>query len=341
MILIDKAEISNIALHRVASGQRSVINDRLLEPQSDEEMAILRKLFLKPFAQHAQTFEFAHSIDLEYNVLYGLARDIYEGNADFQSLSAKVARHLIECSQHPNINEGELFIMRFGNLLMGETAVKGLGIYKFEDKDTFIETSVEHQDAGIVFRRGFGGKKPDKACLVLFTPPPYTLLVIDNNSGETDYWQKEFINHKIKNDDINSTHQVMALAKDFITEKIAADFEVTTTDRIDLLNRSVAYFKNHDRFDKEEFEEEVFSDPQVIASFRDYGAAYGEENDWEIADSFDISQQAVKKQARAFKSVLKLDKNFHIYIHGDRELIERGVDEDGRKFYKIYYDEEQ
>ena len=49
----------------------------------------------------------------------------------------------------------------------------------------------------------------------------------------------------------------------------------------------------------------------------------------------------MKRQARVFKSVLKLDKNFHIYIHGDRDRIERGVDErTGRKFYKIYYDEE-
>jgi len=38
--------------------------------------------------------------------------------------------------------------------------------------------------------------------------------------------------------------------------------------------------------------------------------------------------------------VLKLDKNFHIYIHGDRNLIEQGEEPDGRKFYKIYYEEE-
>ncbi|MBK6777842.1 MAG: hypothetical protein IPG74_19090 [Flavobacteriales bacterium] len=48
----------------------------------------------------------------------------------------------------------------------------------------------------------------------------------------------------------------------------------------------------------------------------------------------------MKRQARIFKSVLKLDKNFHIYIHGDRNRIEQGVDEQGRKFYKIYYDKE-
>jgi predicted transcriptional regulator len=35
-----------------------------------------------------------------------------------------------------------------------------------------------------------------------------------------------------------------------------------------------------------------------------------------------------------------IDKNFHIYVHGNRNLIEQGIDETGRKFYKIYYQEE-
>jgi hypothetical protein len=52
-----------------------------------------------------------------------------------------------------------------------------------------------------------------------------------------------------------------------------------------------------------------------------------------------FSESAVKKQARVFKSVIKLDKNFHIYVHGNRELIEQGTDEKG-KYYKVYYKEE-
>ncbi len=78
----------------------------------------------------------------------------------------------------------------------------------------------------------------------------------------------------------------------------------------------------------------------MIDSFRNFDTNYRSENEIELTDNFDISQQAVKKQARVFKSVLKLDKNFHIYIHGNRELIEQGVDEKGRKYYKIYYENE-
>jgi len=36
----------------------------------------------------------------------------------------------------------------------------------------------------------------------------------------------------------------------------------------------------------------------------------------------------------------KSHKLFVIYVHCHRKLIEQGLDEQGRKFYKIYYSEE-
>ena len=128
--------------------------------------------------------------------------------------------------------------------------------------------------------------------------------------------------------------------KKFVTKQLSEDFEVTKADQIDLLNRSVEYFKSNDKFDKEDFEESVFHEQELIESFKQFDSAYRYDNNLELADSFEISAQAVKKQARVFKSVLKLDKNFHIYIHGDKELIEQGVEKDGRKYYKIYYNAE-
>nr|WP_155814504.1 hypothetical protein [Ornithobacterium rhinotracheale] len=36
--------------------------------------------------------------------------------------------------------------------------------------------------------------------------------------------------------------------------------------------------------------------------------------------------------------VLRLDKNFHIYLHGDKEKISEGEDEKGT-FIKLYFEE--
>ena len=170
-----------------------------------------------------------------------------------------------------------------------------------------------------------------KHVLILFTETPYTVFIIDNTSNETDYWQNEFIKVKLKQDDANSTNQFLTLAKSFVTKQFPSEFETTKADQIDLLNRSVEYFKKNENFDKQNFEQEVFQDNEVIKSFQNFDSKYRQENEINISDDFFISSQVVKQQARVFKSVLKLDKNFHIYIHGNNELIKQGVDSDGRK----------
>ena len=117
---------------------------------------------------------------------------------------------------------------------------------------------------------------------------------------------------------------------------------MTKADKIDLLNKSMKYFKEKDTFDMDEFAGEVIGNPKAIESFKTYKQQYEDEFEMPIKDSFEISSNAVKKQVRVYKSVLKLDKNFHIYIHGDKELIEKGFDDDKHmNYYKVYFKEEQ
>lgn len=341
MIQIEDSIITELALHRVGpEDDHAVYSDTLADFEDAQEDALLKKMFLKPFQSHAYTFEFAHDINLDYNVLFNLCKSIQEGS-DFRTQSADIARHLQSVSKHPNIKEGDLFIVRFQDVMVKNRHYEAIGIYKFEDKESFIDTSYNSRtQMKLGFRKGLASKRPDKACLVILDDAPYTILVIDSNSGETDYWQNEFIKHRSKNDFVNNTTNFLTLAKSFITEQIPSEYDVTRADQLDLLNRSVEYFKSRETFSKEEFEAEVFQEEVVINSFRKFDEQYRKDFNMELSDEFDIAQQAVKKQARVFKSVLKLDKNFHIYIHGDRDLIEQGTDADGRKFYKIYYTEE-
>lgn len=101
----------------------------------------------------------------------------------------------------------------------------------------------------------------------------------------------------------------------------------------------MAFFKEKDQFALPEFEQEVLQHPDYIESFGKYKKHYETEREIEIADSFTISDAAVKRQSRSYKSIIKLDKNFDIHIHGDRSLIEQGEDRNG-KFYKFYYERE-
>ncbi len=85
--------------------------------------------------------------------------------------------------------------------------------------------------------------------------------------------------------------------------------------------------------------EEVIAQPEVIEVFNSFRNKAAEERGLSFEDDFDISPRAVKKSTKNFKSIIKLDKNFHIYVHGNPNLITREEDENG-KFYKIYFREE-
>ena len=132
----------------------------------------------------------------------------------------------------------------------------------------------------------------------------------------------------------------MEVCKTFVSKELPKQFEVSKADQADMLNKSVNYFKENEQFDVDAFGSEVMEQPEVVESFKSYKQSYQQDHDLEIQDSFDISQDAVKKKSRSLKSVIKLDRNFHIYVHGNRKLIEQGEDDNGRKYYKIYYEQE-
>jgi len=341
MIEFTEASINKLALHRISlEEENSFVSDEIIEIVNEEEEETLKRIFLKSFQSNSITYEFKHEIDIELNTLLKLAKNIYNGDS-FLRKSKSIYQHLKAVSKHPNIKDGDLFIVKFDEVKINNKFYEALGIYKIENKESFIETSTNRKgEIGINYRKGIGSKRLDKACLIIFTEDPFTVLIIDNNSSETDYWQNEFLKVELRNDNVNNTNQFLSLAKSYVTQQLPTEFEVSRAEQIDLLNRSVEYFKTHDNFEKKEFEKEVLQDVGIIKSFRNFDSTYKEENAIEIADDFSISPQAVKKQARVFKSVLKLDKNFHIYIHGDRELIEQGVEKDGRKYYKIYFETE-
>jgi hypothetical protein len=334
MLSIDQAVADGLIFHRISTDDANTqLSTEETDISSEEENALIRSIFLKPFLSTGATWEFR--TDSSANPLHTIAKELH-ADGNFVIGSVNICKHLKNVSKHPNIKDGDVFVIKFSDVTYNGNLCEALGVYKVENKEAFIENSLGGGKAELKFRRGISGRKHDKACLILFTSEPFTVLSIDNVHIDSEYWKNDFLNVQLKQDPLNNTSKFLSLTKSFITETLPEKFEMEKADQIDLLNRSVKYFKNRDAFTLHEFEDEVLQDKQVIDAFQsvDKGDLF------EINRGFDISQQAVKRQARIFKSVLKLDKNFHVYIHGSRELIERGVDEDGRKYYKLYYKEE-
>lgn len=310
----------------------------------DETRELLIKYFLQPIKTE-EFYSFTHTLKLEMNEVYTVVQEIFDNPEEFVELSKNLAKLLYEQSLHPNIKEGKLNIAHFAHARFNEAVVDAIGIFKSENDVPFLKMVQGDDNFEIKHEYGFDTKGIDKGCIILNTyeEDGYRLLIIDNKNKaiEAQYWRDDFLQVKPVSNEFHQTNQFMNITKNYLTKEITKEFEVPKTEQIDLLNRSVEYFKEKESFDKESFNTEVLQDENLIRSFQGYSDSFTEEHDIQLSDNFEISNTAVKKQARVFKSVLKLDKNFHIYIHGNKNLIEQGVDDQGRKFYKIFYEEER
>jgi hypothetical protein len=347
MVTLEKSNLSKLIIHKVGNKLLedgvSLSNEQIDLQQQKDLSTILKTYFLSQFKEPVY-YNFTHVSSIDLNEVYSIVNELFESTRSFNKKSRDLANILYEYSNHPKIKSGELYIAYFDECQIGNEVTDAIGIFKSENKDTFLKILEEEKSFQVSHDEGISIKKLDKGCLIfnMDANDGFKVCVVDNlnTSNEAQYWKDEFLKLKPVSDNYFQTKNYLNLAKNYVTDRLDEDFEVSKTDQIDYLNRSIDYFKKNEQFNEQEFASSVFEHKEVIDSFKKYKKDFQHENDLRIVSEFDISTPAVKKQSKVFKSVLKLDRNFHIYIHGDKDLIERGVDEDGRKYYKIYYREE-
>jgi hypothetical protein len=349
MVTFFEASLAQLSIHRVGNKLQDefyVLSDSSLQIEDELLANLLMQYYLKPFEKVNEVYRFFHSSDLNLNELFHFSAEAFAEKSRFHEVSQQITKYLYDITNHPKIKSGELYVVYFNNVQIEGELLDAIGIFKSETKETYLK--VYPQDTGFNLgyeQDGINIQKLDKGCLIVNTEREegYKVLVVDqtNRMGEAVYWKDEFLQLKIRNDSYNQTANTLNVYKSFVTNKLQDEFEITKADQIDLLNRSMRYFKEKESFELDEFSNEVIGNPQAIESFKNFKQNYEKEFDTDIADSFDISNPAVKKQAKVYKSVLKLDKNFHIYIHGNKDLIEKGFDDNkAMNYYKLYFNEE-
>lgn len=348
MITYFESTIESLSIHHVGNQSKNELclcSDAPADLEDEQILPLVLQYFIQPFEKVQETFEFTHPSNRDLNGIFHYTREIFHGRMEFHEASAAIARQLYATSTHPNIKPGELYVARFRNLLVDGVEREAIGLFKSETKEPYLKVLSEGSRFQLNYEmEGINLKKLDKGCLILNMEEEsgYRVMVVDqtNKSTEALFWVDLFLQLKIRNDEFTQTNTLLTVYKNFISEGVDGEIALTRPEKIDLLNRSIHYFKDKDQFDLDEFSQEVIGHSQGIRLFKQYKDDYEQRFETEIGDQFSISNAAVKKQARVYRSVLKLDRNFHIYIHGNSDLIEKGVDESGRKYYKIYYQEE-
>ncbi|MEE9438681.1 MAG: nucleoid-associated protein [Saprospiraceae bacterium] len=347
MINIVEAKLKGLCIHQigVASEDEGVkLSNTILQPQEDG----LNNLLMSYFFDNFKEPDFSHftytSNELELNPVFNFVSNIFDDPKSLLEQSVKIARHLYERSTHPNIKPGDLVIAYINDVLVDDELVNAVAIFKSENKDTFLKLNRSDGNYAIDFENGVNIEKLDKACIVFETERDdgYKLCIIDKSNRHKDalYWREDFLHVTSRKDDYHATSQYISLTKSFVNQKLKNDDDINKIDEGDVLYRSKEYLKNVETFDRSDFEDQVFKNDKMKDSFQEFSDNFEAERQIKLPDSFEISEHAVKKKTKSFRSVIKLDKNFHVYVHGDKSKIERIEDADGNKYYKLHFDSE-
>ena len=348
MIDFTNSEIEQLVIHKVGNKQREEDNFISEEQISvDVELnELLLQYFSKSFSDITETYHFVHDIELSYNEINGIAKDIFENPDKFYDNSVNILKHLYEQSNHPHIKAGDLFIVEFADIIYENEDASGIGIFKAENKDFFIKLSEENKQIIINKEDGINIKKLDKGCIILNKNDDdgFRVLSIDNNNYDAEYWKTNFLRIDYIKDNNFETKNYLSLCKSFASDVISE--KIGKKEQIDFLNQTVKYFDNNEQMNTDEFSNSLFENDETKDTFNAFKIKYENDNDVEISDDFELSKTVFKKQKRTFKNVIKLDTNIQIKLdfnnpESSDKFIEKAYDDKKEMYYyKVFFNKE-
>ncbi len=349
MINLSNTKIDKICMHYIGNKSKNEgvkLSSNFLFVDTFLE-SVLIKYFLSSFKQN-ELYEFHHETHIKYNETYNYIQELFDNEDRILEQSIALAKHLYKNSSHPQIKSGEFYVVLFKNCLINKEVVNAIGLFKSENKDTFLKISPKNNEFEIKSEQGININKLDKGCIVFNTEKDngYLLSIVDNTNksiaNQAQYWIEDFLQIKRHEDSYFQTEKVLSLCKDFVTKELVLDNNISKADQAVFINKTMSFLKENANFSLDEFEKKIFSETKLSDCFQEYKEKYQDNNNFGLPNNFNISSIALKKQINKSQSVIKLDKNFHIYIHGDSNLIQNGIDKDtGMKYYRFLYNEER
>lgn len=346
MFLTEITRLKTACLHHI--GSKVVEEGIMLSSEGlkldDESLKNLISYCFSSFKNEEKSC-FTNEVGLEFNETMACVKKIFSNPEAIVEQSQLLAKVLYDRSDHPGIKSGDFIVAYFTDCDLDGYITDAIGLYKCENPTSFLQTYCNGGKTKISTLKGFDLRRVDKAALIfnISEESGYQLAIIDNtNKTEAKYWVEDFLQAKPRSDEYHQTRSVLSAAKSFIMKGLPSEREVTKGEQAELMDKTMRYFQENEKFDIADFSNVVMGDSQLSSDFGQYMDSYMEKNNLEQVESFDISSSAVKKSSRSMKSVIKLDKNFHIYVHGGDGLIKRGYDEaTGMEYYQLYFKNEE
>lgn len=345
MQITGKTKFKDLIVHKIGNkhrGEELKLSSQCT-PLHPEFADTLLRFFLSSFSIEDQ---YHFSEEKKDSNLPEIIQRLLQESSSFINDTQDIARYLYDICNHAKIKSGELYVAVIENIQYKKEEMNAIGIFKSEHKETYLR--LEETEEGIKLNKeeGINPQKMDKGCIIFDTKADdgYRMLLIDKvkKNDTAKFWKETFLNTSLVCDDYGLTSQYLELTRNFINDVCHTQNEVEPAQQLEIISDTMDYFSNAESFDKKEFKDKVLKDvPDKKVLFDEYQKEWQKDNRLNLKEKFEIQNNAVEKAKQRFKHVLKLDKNFHIYVHGSQKLMERGYDKKkGKYYYKLYFDKE-
>lgn len=334
-----EAYIDKMICHRFSLDKnKCLINHRDMDMEKLDQI-FLKDFFIKPFNREKIQYSFVHSIDLRYNIVYNTVIDIFNGG-DFIENSISIFKYLDSVSTLPTIKDGDIFIVKIEDVLVGETYCEAVGIFKIETKNEFIETTVDSSgNMNVSVKTGYTSQKMDKACLIVLTEDMPVGFIIDK-SKDSKFWRQDFLGMETKVTPYSQSKALVDLMENFVKGKLIKESTISKSAQVELVNNYTELVSKSESLDIKDLQAKVFQDKKVLSMFEEYRKIYEERENVNLETRLDVDKTALNIPRKLRK--IKLDDTVELCLMKTGNFIERGFDENkGRSYYKIYFSKEK
>lgn len=341
MLYKEYIKISALSVHRV--GNKAAVEGVELSENpvmiGDDLAEILKAYFLMAFKDD-EKFHFAHPTDIELNSVFSYAKNIFADEGCCHEQSRNIAKYLYEKSEHPNIKRGDFYVIYFKDCILDGETIDAIGLFKSENKDTFIQINPVSGGFSIESQTGMSINKLDKGCLIFNTKANegYVACVVDNsNRSDAKYWVNDFLQLKRVEDDYSQTEQAVSLCKSFI-KQLPDDYDKAA--KATMMNK-VMEILEEDNVSLGSIASNAFRQTGSADAFMAYADEYQAKQEMTFKESFQGKSEVLGRRKVSAVTRIKLDDNFEINVLGGEENLERGFDKQrGMRYYTLYFEKE-
>lgn len=347
-IRLNTASATHVVLAKVGNPQRDepLQTSKEVFTIAEEDQPMLTGIFLKPF-KNLMPHRFTHHSTLDQHEMNNCVKAIFGSKDGLFEKGVEIAKRLYAKSNHPNIKAGDLCIAHIKEAQVEDQFVQGLCILKSESVVPFLSITTRDGDLQISTEQGINPDKIDKGCLILDYWPKkgYYVLTFDRSGTDSRFWVRDFLGVEAVPDSSFLTNAYAKMAVEFLEEEKQSD-DTPPWETCNAAKSALDYFEDREKFDLEEFEQEVLKSPEAVTRFQEHRARLEEEQGQPLETSFEISKKDVTKAKKRISAVLKLDTGVEIHVKPGKAaeqepMLERGFDDrKGMKYIKVFFNKD-